>query len=109
MIKWLTGPNFPEVVDGLQNAPGDEIALAAYPMLEKQLVLFADSRRSLCPWRGRLCRSSERILCVVFVRFSSTLLIINVALNPGPCGRRGILTCPFNRMGASKCVLFIRL
>lgn len=86
MIKWLTGPNFPEVVDGLQNAPGDEIALAAYPMLEERLVLFANSRRSLCPWRGLLCRSSERILCVVFMRFSSTLLIVTVALNPGPVG-----------------------
>ena len=109
MIKWLTGPNFPEVVDCLQNAPGDEIALAAYPMLEKQLVLFANSRRSLCPWRGLLCRSTERILCVVFTRSSSTLLTINVALNPGPRGRRAVLTCPVTRTGASKCLLLSRL
>lgn len=62
---------------------GMKIELAEYPMIEKQFVLFANSRMSPCPRRSLLCRSSKRILCVS----SCTFLNIDTALNTGPWGR----------------------
>lgn len=72
---------------------GMKIALAEYPMIEKQSVLFVNSRMSLCPWKSLLCGSSKRILCVfscIFHQLFVSLMQPYILLLTH-CRRRGVV------------------